>query len=239
MRSLFTMSQILVFCLIFQGCQESSRQPESVADQIGRCAKVFEKVGDHDEDEDGEEEEKDKNKSVDKKEVEKCRKMFEELAPVAVCLKRYDDSPADFYRCAAKKLNSDKKDTGKDTKKDTCERLHGRMMTCFREMDESESMMKELSDRKKFVKECLAHYEEAEKMIHCVDKPNCGEFFKCFMGVDPMEMKKEAEKLKARTEADNEELQKIGQLKAEQERLEKELEKAKEEKDRATKDSQH
>ena len=85
-----------------------------------------------------------------------------------------------------------------DSKGKKCGKLYDKFVTCAKELGDDDKMMKEITGegKDKFVSECKKKYDKAKKMVDCADKASCGEFFKCAVGIDPIEMKKQAEEMK-------------------------------------------
>ncbi len=89
-----------------------------------------------------------------------------------------------------------------DTKGKKCGKLYDKFVSCAKELGDDDKMMKEITGegKDKFVSECKKEFDKAKKMVECADKATCGEFFKCAIGIDPIEMKKQAEEMKKNLE---------------------------------------
>ncbi len=87
---------------------------------------------------------------------------------------------------------------GCDSKGKKCGKLYDKFVTCTKELGDDDKMMKDLlgEGKDKFVSECKKEFDKAKKMVECADKATCGEFFKCALGIDPIEMKKQADEAK-------------------------------------------
>jgi hypothetical protein len=87
---------------------------------------------------------------------------------------------------------------GCDSKGKKCGKLFDKFATCLKDLGDDDKSAKDIigEGKDKFISGCKKNYDQAKKMVECADKGSCGEFFKCALGVDLIEMKKQGEEAK-------------------------------------------
>lgn len=171
-KKMFLMVLFSVFASFLCAC---SKKEKSNEEKIFSCAILMHEEG----------------KDIDDDDYEKCKKLHQKNIALQTC--GHMDDAFEYYDCVYERAGlKELKSSGNKSYKKKCGDLYEKFVVCTKEMDD-DKIIKEITGegKEKFVSECVKEFDKAKKMIDCVDRETCGEFFKCAIGINPIEMKRQ------------------------------------------------